>query len=91
MRIIVRRLGDRAGLTGVSPHAFRRGGATQAVLNGAPDRLVQVWAGWTDGKMLRLYTEALEGSEDALAVHAPYSPLASAVNGGGKGALTSGG
>ncbi len=83
LRLILRRLGERAGVAGVSPHAFRRGGAVAATLNGAPGRLVQLWAGWADMKMLETYTRALEGSAAAIEAYGPFSPVSTAVNGKG--------
>lgn len=85
LRVILRRLGERAGVPDVSPHAFRRGGAVAATLNGAPDRLVQIWAGWSDAKMLAVYTRALEGSTAAIEAYGPFSPVSTAVK-NGKGA-----
>jgi hypothetical protein len=42
LRLILGRLGERAGVEGVCPHAFRPGGAAAATLAGAPSRLVHV-------------------------------------------------
>lgn len=75
LRIILQRLGNRAGIAGVSPHAFRRGGAVACTLNGAPGRLVQAWAGWSSSRMLDVYTRALEGSATVLEVFRIYSPV----------------
>jgi integrase/recombinase XerD len=80
LRVVLQRLGDRAGVPGVSPHAFRRGGAVAATLNGAPGRLVQAWAGWSSSRMLDVYTRALEGSAGALDAFAAYSPVGRALS-----------
>lgn len=78
LRIVLKRLGERAGVAGVSPHAFRRGGAVAATLNGAPSRLVQVWAGWSNIEMIEVYTRQLEGSAAAVAGFGGWSPVESA-------------
>lgn len=75
LRMILKRLGERAGVPGVSPHAFRRGGAVACTLNGAPGRLVMAWAGWSNMRMLEVYTRALDGGSEALEAYRPYSPV----------------
>jgi site-specific recombinase XerD len=60
LRIILKRLGDRAGVSGVSPHAFRRGAAVRATELRAPARILQEMARWEDIKMAETYTRALE-------------------------------
>ncbi len=77
LRIILKRLGERAGVAGVSPHAFRRGGAVQFTLNGAPGRLVMKWAGWSNSRMLELYTRALDGNQETDQVYGKYAPVKS--------------
>ena len=82
LRLILRRIGERADVPAVSPHAFRRGGAVSCTLSGAPSRLVQLWGGWSDLKMLELYTQSLEKAGDAIAAYRPYSPVSAALNDG---------
>ena len=78
LRIVVRKLGERAGVENVSPHAFRRGGAVQAVENGAPDRMLQLHARWAKTDMIETYTRALRADER----FDDYSPMR-ALNGHG--------
>jgi site-specific recombinase XerD len=78
LRMILKRLGERAGVAGVSPHTFRRGGVVACTLNGAPDRLVMAWAGWSDIRMVGVYTRALDTGSAALDAYTPYSPVAAA-------------
>jgi site-specific recombinase XerD len=75
LRVTLRRLGERAGLEGISPHAFRRGGAATATLRGAPSRLVQVWGGWSNIRMVELYTRMLQMDPEVVAVFQRYSPV----------------
>lgn len=81
LRLILRRLGERAGIEGVCPHAFRRGGAVAATLAGAPSRLVQVWGGWSNIKMVELYTRTLRNDPEALGLFKRYAPLSSVHQG----------
>jgi len=67
----LRRLGKRAGISKVSPHAFRRAFATLMTRNGAPTKVVQLAGRWGHIGMVELYTQALDGS----AVYAQFSPL----------------
>lgn len=82
LRIVVRRLGERAGVADVSPHAFRRGGTVAAIENGAPDRMVQLHGGWSKTNMIQTYSRTLLADErfDAYlpmrAVNGVKSPLA---------------
>ncbi len=71
LRIVLRNLGNRAGVANVSPHAFRRGGACQLTRMGAPSRAVQEFARWSDIKMVELYTRALDSND----VYDDYSPV----------------
>lgn len=57
---ILKVTGDRAGIDGVCPHAFRRGGATEAIRNGAPTRWVQAHGRWRKLDMVERYTLALQ-------------------------------
>jgi site-specific recombinase XerD len=83
LRLILRRLGERAGLQGVSPHAFRRGGAVAATLRGAPSRLVQMWGGWSNIRMVELYTRTLQDDPATMEQFRRFSPLGSVGNGRG--------
>lgn len=76
LRIVVRRLGERAGIPDVSPHAFRRGGAVQAVENGAPERMLLLHARWSNRAMIDTYTRGMRADERFDA----YSPMR-ALNG----------
>lgn len=60
LRGIMRALGKRAGVEGVSPHAFRRGAAVAALEAGAPSRWVQAQGRWEDLRMVDLYSQRLE-------------------------------
>lgn len=80
LRTILRKIGERAGLPGVSPHAFRRGGAVALTLNGAPSRIVQILGGWSNIQMVEVYTRALDASAEAAAAVARYSPVAAVVS-----------
>lgn len=59
LRNILRRLGEKAGVKGVSPHAFRRAFACISTEAGAPSRVVQAIGGWNDIRMVERYTKAL--------------------------------
>jgi site-specific recombinase XerD len=63
LRIIVKRIGERAGVDGVSPHAFRRGGAVQASRLGASTRVIQDLGRWDSLHMVELYTRGLEADD----------------------------
>jgi site-specific recombinase XerD len=71
LRIIVKHLGERAGVDGVSPHTFRRGGATQAVLLGASTRALQEMGRWADIQNVERYTQDLDVAD----VYDRYSPI----------------
>jgi site-specific recombinase XerD len=58
--VILQRLGERAGIAAVSPHAFRRGGACEAVWNGASSRVVMSVGGWSNLQMVERYTRDME-------------------------------
>lgn len=82
LRIVVKRLAERAGVADLSPHAFRRGGTVQAIELGAPDRMVQLHGGWSKVSMVTTYSRTLVADErfDAYqpmrAVNGAKSPLA---------------
>jgi integrase/recombinase XerC len=71
LRLILKRIGDRIGIPDVSPHAFRRGGATAAIANGAPSRAVQQFGGWSNLEMVERYTQALNAGD----LYQRYCPM----------------
>ena len=71
LRLALKRLGQRAGVPGVCPHAFRRSFATLMLLNGAPSRIVQLAGRWSDLRMVERYSQQL----DASSVYGRWSPL----------------
>lgn len=71
LRVILRRLGSRAGIPHLSPHSFRRGAAVQAIRNGASSRTVQNWGGWAHMNMIETYTRAFDGAE----LYDQYPPM----------------
>ena len=60
LRSILGRLGDLAGVAGVTTHAFRRAFACIATEAGAPSRAVQMAGRWGDIRMVERYTLALQ-------------------------------
>lgn len=60
LRCVLRRLGDAAGVPGVSPHAFRRAFACLMTEAGAPSRVVQVAGRWSNIEMVERYTRGME-------------------------------
>lgn len=72
LRSILKHLGERAGIPHVTTHAFRRGGAVQAIRSGAPTRVVQEFGRWSNVSMVELYTKALDAGE----LYERYSPIA---------------
>lgn len=81
LRVILRRLGERAGIDGVSPHAFRRGAAVAALEAGAPSRWVQLQGRWDDLRLVDVYSQRLETER----MFDRYSPVGQ-LNGNGNGA-----
>ena len=69
--IILRKLGQRAGIEDVSPHAFRRAFACLATKTGAPGRVLKDMGWWSDIKMVELYIQAL----DATQLFRRYNPI----------------
>lgn len=63
LRMVLRRLGDQAGVRGVSPHAFRRAFACIGLEAGASSREVQMAGRWGDIRMVERYTPALRVRE----------------------------
>lgn len=60
LRIVLRNVAKRAGIPHASPHAYRRGGATAAIRNGAPTRWVQAHGRWAKLEMVERYTRSLD-------------------------------
>lgn len=58
LRGIVKRSGERAGIAGVTPHAFRRGFAIAMDDAGASDNLKAKFGRWRSSAMIRRYTRA---------------------------------
>lgn len=56
LRVILRKLGRKVGLKGVSPHAFRRGFACALEMAGASTRTIQQLGRWDELDMVLLYT-----------------------------------
>lgn len=63
LRVVLRRIGERAGVAGVSPHALRRSFATLLTEGGAPSRAVQVLGRWSNIQMVERYTMAVSSDE----------------------------
>ena len=71
LRRIVRGISQRAGIKEATPHAFRRGGAVQAVRNGASSRVVMEWGRWNHLAMLETYTANMS----AMDLYDTYAPM----------------
>lgn len=71
MRVLLRKLGDEAGVPKVAPHAFRRAWACMLVEAGAPPRFIQGAAGWKSERQLYRYTQGL----DLHRMASQYSPM----------------
>lgn len=84
LRSILKSLGDRAGVPDVTPHAFRRGGATAKMVNGMPVRQLQEEAGWASVTMADIYTRAYTLSPEEAPELEQYSPVATAKLKNGK-------
>ena len=79
LRVILRKLADRAEVDPLSPHAFRRGGATEMLINNAPTRVVQLHGGWNRINQVETYSRQL----DAVTEMRKYSPMKNVKNGNG--------
>lgn len=77
LRIIVQRVARRAGVEPLSPHAFRRGGAVQALRNGAPSRILKDHGRWANDAMIATYTRYLKAEDE---MH-KYSPMLDLLDG----------
>jgi integrase/recombinase XerC len=76
IQIMIRRLRDSAGLTGKrrSPHTFRHTFATQALLNGASEREVQMLLGHSTVTMTQRYQRTIT-AEYAIQGYKKFSPV----------------
>ena len=74
LRAILNSLGRRAGVDNVTPHSFRRGGATQAIRLGASTRYVQAHGRWAKLEMVERYTRALDPG-DLIERYSPVSNM----------------
>lgn len=81
LRIILKNLGERAGVDAISPHAFRRGGAAAVTLAGMPSRMVQLLGGWSNIRMVELYTRALLANNETVKMFRRFSPVTAAKKG----------
>jgi site-specific recombinase XerD len=77
IKLLCKRLAQRAGVRHFSPHALRRTFATLATENGCPTRLLQDAGRWKSLVMVETYTRALR-----LRAFEKYSPLAHLLKGG---------
>ncbi|MCB0060337.1 MAG: tyrosine-type recombinase/integrase [Caldilineaceae bacterium] len=77
LRVILRKLAKKAGIPHLSPHAFRRGGATEALRNNAPTRVVQLHGGWTRINKVETYSRNLNALEEMR----KYGPMKNVRNG----------
>jgi len=71
LRIILKKLGEKAGVLDVSPHAFRRSFACIATEAGASSRVLQMCGRWEDIRMVERYTQALQAAR----LYQRYSPM----------------
>jgi site-specific recombinase XerD len=71
LRIALKKLGEKAGVPGVSPHAFRRCFACIVTEAGASSRSLQLFGRWEDIRMVERYTRALKAAK----LYPQYSPM----------------
>lgn len=62
LKVILRKLGDSAGVKGVSPHPFRRAFACILAMAGASTRTIQELGRWESMEMVLLYTADYEAA-----------------------------
>jgi integrase/recombinase XerD len=72
--VLLRRLGEHAGVVGVHPHRFRHTFATWAIESGAREIDVQMLLGHSDLTMTQRYARTYT-SEQAVRAHAALSPV----------------
>lgn len=77
LRVILRKIGERAGVPGVHPHAFRRTFTVLLLKAGVPTRILQVLGRWRDLRMVERYSQALmvEEAWEAVKDKTPLSHL----------------
>ena len=75
VRVILRRVGERAGVRNVHPHRFRRTFATWAIESGAHETDVMLLLGHTTLAMTHHYAQTYS-SQQAVRAHAALSPVA---------------
>lgn len=71
LKNILRKMGERAGVTKVGPHALRRAFAVLAHQAGGSSRQIQQWGRWSSMQMVERYTMAYEAGRD----YASHSPM----------------
>ncbi len=69
--LMLKRLGKRAGISGLHTHRFRHSYAMNALRNGMPERVLEMIGGWR--KIPDTYSRTL-GAEDARQFHKQVSP-----------------
>jgi len=74
LAVLLRRLGDRAGVPSVHPHRFRHTFATWAIESGAREIDVQMLLGHSDLTMTHRYARTYT-SEQAVRAHNELSPV----------------
>ena len=75
IRVILRRVGERAGVVNVHPHRFRRTFATWAIESGAHETDVMLLLGHSTLAMTHHYAQTYT-SQQAVRAHAALSPVA---------------
>lgn len=76
LRTMLAKLGRKAGLEGVTPHALRRSFACIADEAGATTRKIQIWGRWKDIRMVEHYTRSLKAGKQ-YNKHSPMDYIAS--------------
>jgi site-specific recombinase XerD len=76
LRVLFRKIGQRAGIGAFSPHDLRRTFATIAIRNGAPTRVVQAAGRWGDLGLVERYTQDIQAED-----FERYSPVESLLKG----------
>jgi len=74
LEVLLRRIGERAGVSKVHPHRFRHTFATWAIESGAREIDVQLLLGHSDLTMTQRYARTYT-SEQAVRAHAALSPV----------------
>jgi integrase/recombinase XerD len=74
LEVLLRRIGERAGIAKVYPHRFRHAFATWAIESGAREIDVQLLLGHSDLTMIQHYART-DTSEQAVKAHSQLSPV----------------